>query len=323
MTIAATDIGYGYSKALSSRFAVFPSVIGPAVEVKYHNDLIGNGKARALEIDGERWFAGDTALLQSTFTISPRARQRDTDVVKILTLFALQAVGLGEGEVQLVTGLPVAWYDDREEQIEALTGQHKYSFNNTNCTSRISDVLVVPQPFGSFFRAIISADGQLTDREGLARRKVGVVDIGTHTSDYALSNALRYVEPKSGSIDVAMARVYELIQRGIEQENGRILSLQEAENVVRIGVYRDAGQEVDAQAIRAAALETVGRQILAKATELWGDGRDLDAILVTGGGGHAFHRRIQEQYAQARLVDGPQKANVEGFYRYGLRKFGG
>jgi plasmid segregation protein ParM len=318
------DVGYGYTKAKSQQqSATFPSVIGPAVEVKYHNDLIGNGRARSLTSEGEAWFAGENALLQSPFTISPRARERDVEIVRVLTLVALQALSIGNDTVNLVTGLPVAWYDDRQETIDELTGDHEYNFDNEDYVCKISQVLVVPQPFGSFFRTIIEPDGRLLDRQNLARRKVGIIDVGTHTTDYAVSNALRYVEHKSGSIDVAMARVYELIQRHIEESSGRVLELQEAEQVVRTGTYRDAGQEIEARAIRTSALTSVGRQILGKAAELWGDGRDLDAILVTGGGGRAFADRIQSEYRQAQLVNSPQMANATGFYRYGLRKFGG
>jgi hypothetical protein len=71
-------------------------------------------------------------------------------------------------------------------------------------------VLVVPQPFGSLFRALLSPTGVLADPDGLAGGRVAVLDIGMHTTDYALADALRYVERRSGSIPVAMARVYEL-----------------------------------------------------------------------------------------------------------------
>jgi hypothetical protein len=72
----------------------------------------------------------------------------------------------------------------------------------------------------------------------------------------------------------------------------------------------------------AGALAGVAQEILGEAVTLWGDGRDLLALLVTGGGGPALLERVRTIYPHARLVANPQTANAEGFYRYALRKFG-
>ena len=66
----------------------------------------------------------------------------------------------------------------------------------------------------------------------------------------------------------------------------------------------------------------MAQEILGEAVTLWGDGRDLLAVLVTGGGGPALLERIRTVYPHARLAPNPQTANAEGFYRYALRKFG-
>ena len=62
--------------------------------------------------------------------------------------------------------------------------------------------------------------------------------------------------------------------------------------------------------------------MIGKAVTLWGDGDDLSAVLVTGGGGSFFFDRVQSIYPYARELNDPQIANAQGFYRYGLRKFG-
>ena len=72
-SVIGLDIGYGYTKAVSNTgIATLPSVIGPAVTIKYHGDLAGNGRGLTLETDGKAWFVGQQARLQSPFTISPR-----------------------------------------------------------------------------------------------------------------------------------------------------------------------------------------------------------------------------------------------------------
>lgn len=321
--VIGLDIGYGYTKAVSGNgISTLPSVIGPAVTIKYHDDLAGNGRGLTLETDGKAWFVGQQARLQSPFTISPRARERDPEVVRLLALAALCQVNANGDTVRMVTGLPVEWYADRDKLIRSLTGFHAFATNGQRQTVNIASVLVVPQPFGSLFRALLSPAGVLTDPDGLSGGRVAVLDIGMHTTDYALADALRYVEPRSGSIPVAMARVYELVRRGVTERHGLTLSLQDAEDATRTGYVTVYGRREPVTDLVAGALEGVAQEVLGEAVTLWGDGRDLLAVLVTGGGGPALLERVRAIYPHARLAPNPQTANAEGFYRYALRKFG-
>jgi plasmid segregation protein ParM len=322
--VIGLDVGYGYTKGKGPGriLALIRSMIGPAVEIKYHNDLIGNGRGLEIELDSGRWFVGDMARLQSPSPTSPRARKRDIDVVRLLMLGAMHRLGVVEGTVRLVTGLPVEWFTDKDALAAGLRGPHTFTANGEACTVTVSDVVIVPQPFGSFFRSLLAPDGALTDVNGWAKHRVGILDIGMHTSDYALSDSLRYVEPRSGSIDKAMARVYELVREGIAQEYGRDASLQDVEDAVRSGALPHRDGELDIRDLVAGAREAIGRSVIGQAQTLWGDGDDLSAVLVTGGGGPFFFEEIREVYPHARLLDDPQRANAEGFYRYGLRKFG-
>jgi plasmid segregation protein ParM len=298
------------------------SVIGPAVEIKYHNDLIGNGRGLEIEVSGNDWFVGDMARLQSPSPTSPRARKRDIDVVRLLMLGAFHRLGVVEGTVKLVTGLPVEWFTDKDALAAGLRGPHTFTANGTPCTVTVSDVVIVPQPFGSFFRSLLAPDGALTDVNGWARGRVGILDVGMHTSDYALSDALRYVEPRSGSVDKAMARVYELVREAVAQNYDRDASLSDIEDAVRTGKLPHRDQHIGILDLVAGAREAVGRSVVGQAQTLWGDGDDLAAVLVTGGGGPFFYEEIKAVYPHAQLLDDPQRANAEGFYRYGLRKFG-
>jgi len=53
-----------------------------------------------------------------------------------------------------------------------------------------------------------------------------------------------------------------------------------------------------------------------------GEGNDLATILVTGGGAPSLFETIKGRFPHARLVNEPALANVIGFYRYGMRKWG-
>lgn len=322
-TIIGIDIGYGYTKAVSAgRSVTQPSLIGPAVTVKYHSDLISNGHGLRLDFPGQAWFLGELARLQSPFTISPRARERDPELLRVLLCGACYELGVLGGAVRIVTGLPVSWYADRAALVQAIAGRYAFAVNGQPVTLDLADVLVIPQPFGALFRVLLNPAGVLVDEERLARERVAVLDIGTHTTDYAFADQLRYIEPKSGSTPVAMARVYELVRRAIAEEHNLDLNLPEVEEAVRRGYVTLYGQRYPLGDLATSALDAVAQEILGEARTLWGDGRDLAAVLVTGGGGLTLLERIKAVYPHARLVPNPQAANAEGFYRYALRKFG-
>jgi len=78
--IIGLDIGYGYTKAVTSTAeVVFPSVVGQAERIRYESDLISeNGRGIHLFTpDGER-FVGELALLQSRIKWTPQDRGRVT-----------------------------------------------------------------------------------------------------------------------------------------------------------------------------------------------------------------------------------------------------
>ena len=322
--VIGLDVGYGYTKGQGKGRlpTTFPSVVGPAVDVKYHTDLIGNNEGLEIELEGNRWFIGDVARLQSPSPTSPRARKRDLEVVRLLTLGAFVNLGVTEGEVGLVTGLPVEWFKDKDKLATGLRGPHIFVANGRPCKVNVTEVVIVPQPLGSFFRALLGRNGALSDVNGWAKHRVGILDVGMHTSDYALSDALRYVEPRSGSIDKAMARVYELVREGLVRKYDRDANLSDVEKAVRSGKIPHRDREIDVRDLVTRAKEAVGQSVIGKAVTLWGDGDDLSAVLVTGGGGSFFFDRVQSVYPHARELNDPQVANAQGFYRYGLRKLG-
>jgi hypothetical protein len=193
------DIGYGHTKAANgSHCLTFPSLVGPAVAVKYRNGLIEEGVGLEIRVRQRAWFVGEQARLQSPFTLSPRTRERDPELLLLLTYATLYSLGILEGRVRLVTGLPVAWYSDRTVLTEALRGAHAVEINDSLTRVEIEEILVVPQPFGSLFRVLLSPTGAMTDEEQLRWERIAVIDVGMHTTDYAFIDNLRYVEPRSG-----------------------------------------------------------------------------------------------------------------------------
>jgi hypothetical protein len=86
-----------------------------------------------------------------------------------------------------------------------------------------------------------------------------------------------------------------------------------------VSVY---GQEQDISDLAQPALKAVSEEVLGKAMTLWGDGRDLRRVLVTGGGAYALGKYVKARYPHAVVTQQPALCNARGFWLYGLRKWG-
>lgn len=320
------DVGYGYTKAADGvREVMFPSVIGRAERIRYQSDLrgeVGQSNGLSLGVDGSEYFVGELALRQSRvqFTLLDRSRTT-SDQLKLLFLAALsELTGRGHEEVQVVTGLPVEYYQDRELLAGQLLGRHRVSRNGSEQAFSVQAVKVIPQPFGTLFWKILSDDGYIVD-ERLARARVGIVDVGVYTTDYVLVDWLTYIEKGSGSIPVAMSTAYGLLAREILDQYGLELTLHNIDACVRTRSVRVYGARQDIGPLVDSVLEGVAEEIVSKARTLWGEGRDLDAVMVTGGGAEALGRYFHQVYPHARVVPDPAMANVRGFFKYANRVF--
>jgi plasmid segregation protein ParM len=329
--IVGLDIGYGYTKAMGGdRQVVFPSVVGKAERIRYQNELqsalgVPGEVGIALNTEEGDRFVGELALLQSRvrWTLLDRSRVEDPSA-RLLFLAALcDWADQGVREFQVVTGLPVKWYADRDKLVGQLSGRHFVERENGHrAVHRISvrDVLVVPQPFGSLFDAILDDEGQIVD-EALARGRLGVIDIGTFTTDYVLVDGLRYVERGSGSIATGMSKAYELIGRSLLDSFELDLGMHQVDQAVRRGSINIFGEKREIDWIAEPVFDAIAAEILAQAGSLWGDGRDLDAVLVTGGGAIVLGERVREHYRHATILEDAAMANVKGFLKYGLRRW--
>jgi hypothetical protein len=323
MSIISTDIGNGYTKGYDGvQTILMPSVVGPAVEISYRTDLAEGRDGRDLRIDqgGRSWFVGDLAVRQSPGAITLTARERDGELLRLLLLGALSRLQVPYGAgVQVVSGLPVAWYrpGDRKALAGALLGVHECVINGTPRMWNVVKCEIIPQVLGTLCREVLSPLG--TPRAtNVSSQTIGLVDIGTLTTNLAvIAPGFEYVEPLAASVEAGMGAVYALVARHVASTYDLELSPQAAETAtlqrtMRVrGVYRELHQAVDG------ALAAVAGRILATMQALWGNAAGIDGIMVTGGGAHQLGERIAAVYSHAKVVEDPQAANAIGMYRYG------
>lgn len=316
--VAAVDPGYGYTKSITAAGAVcFPSIVGEAIKIAYDPGLHAQA-GMTVTLGDATWFVGQLAELQSPHPIRPQSRQRDLNLVRLLTLTAIAATGQRSGTLKrLVTGLPVAWLKDRADLVAALTGPAALTYNGAELEYTIQQVNVIPQPAGAFFAQVLTPGGVLRDTEKLAKRKAGVIDIGMHTTDLLKMDSFQYIEKASGSIALAASDFYKALAREINVRYGLEYDLAQAETAARDGEVILWGRATRLPAeMLAACRAPVVQAVREYAKELWPDAREYAAIFVAGGAAPLFVDALREVFPSARLVDEPQTANVRGFWNF-------
>lgn len=324
-TIASCDIGYGYTKATDGQqTTVFPSVVGDVVEVNFDNEVMSAGSGHTLTLDGQSRFYGDRAQKQSRNPMTLFARERVEQADLMRALFAGAMVELGiKGRVKLCTGLPIDWYGDKETLERDLMGPYDLAIDGEPWPLHVCQAVIVPQPFGSFFDVALDADGKLINA-GFVRSKVGILDVGTFTTDYALSEGLEYIAKGSGSTTAAMATVWRYVSDEIRRSWGIDYPLHKIDGFMRNGyTVMVEGHNLSILPMVEPALDALAQQVIAGARERWGKARDFARILLTGGGAEHIGDQVQAVYPHCQVLHSPHLGNLRGFQKYAIRKFGG
>ncbi|MCL6450360.1 MAG: ParM/StbA family protein [Acetobacteraceae bacterium] len=318
------DVGYGFVKATDGKGEhIFPSVVGVGQKLRYRSELSNHRRFLdnlMVSDDGRQFFVGDLAIRQSEIATRSLDQNRVQDRnVKILFL---TGVGLfAEDETQsfnVVTGLPTSYYASyREGWQQALRGRHEIVFHlpgeDRRRTLEIGRLTVVPQPFGTLYYRVLNERGEVADQD-LAEQRVGIIDVGFKTSDFAVADGMEFIERLSGSSGTGLSTAYSIISDRLAEELGLHKENFELDRVVEDGQIKIAGKVHDISWLKRETFERLAAKIITEVDSLW-DYRDLDLVLVTGGGGQALAEYLLAEYDNASLVENAQVANVRGFLR--------
>lgn len=328
MSIMAIDIGYGYTKALSLGGQPFitASQVGAEETIRYHSDIVSDNHAITVQV-GKRWyFVGEYAELQSASASQTLDVTRTGSTEQKALFYAAASELQLDPKIAVITGLPVADFDARNRGAlrHMLTGRHTVRRKRGAIRQfEVLGVYVIPQAMGSLFALILDKQGQLVDGD-LAEGRVGIIDVGTLTTNFILVDRLRYVETGSDSITTGMAEALTKVAKDLKREHGLdwSLKLRRVDQAVRERTVEVYGDPVNISAVVDRHLEAIADTVVSKARSLWGSGVDLKAVVLTGGGSVEFAPYIRRAYPHLRRAGGdPQFANVTGFLRSGIRRF--
>jgi hypothetical protein len=319
------DIGYGVTKAIADiQQVVFPSVWGYARPIKFKADEIAQRyPGDQISDDDGDWFIGDLALsqLRAGEQRNLRGRTADERAMGNVARVRLAKVAIGKMfpsllnrdtvHVRIATGLPVDHMRDAGELKEALIGQHLIHTDTGEFVANVTEVMVMPQPYGTIYKHILTPSGEVNACHTF--RRTGVCDVGTYTIDLALDDDGEYIDVLSGSIEAGVFTAQEVIADAYERDFRAKPGYRDVESILRSGCIRVRGeefnymQEVDQalEPLRAACLNIMGNR--------WQTGAGVDVIYLSGGGASLVYQVVKAAYPQAVLSENSQLANAQGY----------
>ena len=329
MEYLGVDVGFGYTKAYDGdRSVIFKSIIGDAAEIQFQSGFSEGGELENLHltIDDKEYYVGDMAEKQSNvreFTLDQNTLLENSAKVMALTALAL-FTSQGSREFSVVTGLPIRYFKQyRTRYVNMLEGQHKvithYHGESQEKTIDIRKVRVLPQPFGSVFKLLMNNHGRIVDKD-VARQKFGIIDIGFRTTDYSITDRLRYIERGSRTTDTGISKAFSLISRKILEQSGINVELFRLFEPVKKGRIRIRGKEFSLADLREEVMRQLSTAIVSDMERLWVDDWDVEFVLLTGGGSADLAPILEKLIeGQTRVISADtdmRLANVIGYLKY-------
>jgi len=325
---AGIDLGYNAVKAIGDgdRRSAFPSAVGTPDRARF--SLNGAGAGAIVLVAPTHVLIGEEAVTQSRFL----TRREDRKWIESEEWYSLFLAALTEltpatvADVSLVTGLPVAFYGDKNAVAARVLGEHRPQREGRRAqVLRVTQARVIPQPFGSLLAEVLDNRGQIAD-QALAKSAVGVIDCGGKTTNLLSVNRLAEIGKETASVNVGGWDLVRAVRGWLSQHYPGLDDLRDHQlaEAIQAGELRYYGEPVaDFAAVIAEIAGDLAGQVIAQASHLWNGGAVLDAVLVTGGGALLLGEAIRAHWKHARIVADPVHANARGYWKLARRQFGG
>jgi plasmid segregation protein ParM len=334
--ILGIDLGFGFTKATNGeRSLVVKSVIGEATDQQFGGPMpearLGDDHLH-IEMEDRGIFAGDLAERQSSLRSFTLDQDRFiTDSAKVLALAVASDLAASDEPINLVTGLPISSYRAKSDELtRLLRDRHAFTVidpegKRHRTVLEVSDVRVIPQPFGSMYDMVLDDAGKVGDRQ-LLQQKIGIVDIGFQTSDLTVSDRGTFLERASQSTETGVGRAFATIAGKIREKSGVTVELYRLYEAMEEGRIKIRGDSFDLSRLIEHVLTQLATDIASDANRLWADEWDMDAIVITGGGGAVLAPYLAPLLSGRVLpVETGRDArlnNVRGFLKFGVQTWG-
>jgi len=335
MEIVGIDVGFGFTKAYNGKNSViFKSLIGDATDIQFRSLLGDDSSASNLHItlDDKSYFLGSYAELQSNireFTLDQD--KLIEDFVKILAIAAAGICTDTASPLNVVSGLPVGYLKrDTKKFKKMIKGSHEITFHNRDGkdvtkTITIEKIHIIPQPIGSIFNLIFDDQGKIKNK-GLAKQKLGVVDIGFRTSDFSIFDHLQYIERGSSTMDTGISKCFSVIANKLRQESNINIELYRMFQFIESGMIKIRGKEYNISNLKKRVYTHAAAAIASDLNRLWENDWDIDTIILSGGGSVELSEYLSPNIDGNVIPLGKDVDarfnNVQGYCKFGRYKWG-
>lgn len=322
------DVGYGFVKVTDGRVGYsFPSVVGEG-----HNKPTFNVKSAELSViddlkigfEDDLYFVGKSAIRHSKFAHRDLSYTRAiSDDLEILFFSALSPFCSNPvNEFRVVTGLPVERMHLADDLAKRVKGEKMLSLfidgKLQEVKIDIDDVVVVPQPLGTYWSVYLNGLGQIAEPlEG----HTGIVDVGFRTTDLAAVEDSEYIPEKSKTVPVGLVTAYSDIANYLATTYGLEKESYDLDSIVIKRKINVAGETIDISGIINKAFEKLAINTLVIINSNWKT-TDFDSLILSGGGGQAISSYMLPQLSQATLTSEPITANCRGYLAWANRHWG-
>jgi hypothetical protein len=302
------DVGSGLTKGIfDNERWVIPSVVG--VDVSHEVFLAGRPDFEMIKYQSKLYFVGDTAIGNSTnrenTTSAGWAKNKGNLIIHLAAIARAYPNGY-VGNIQVVTGLPMAAYktgDHKAEKEKQLIGNHKFSTKNSDYDVNIDNksILVFPQALGLHL-SLQSRETRIDWSETIA----GYVDVGTFSIGFCQIEFKNLSSVKSHGVNCGMSHLAKALKPKLKEkfnfetneESHLLKSLRNGE----LNMFNHNGQRVSID------LHEEARDLAAitfkEAIDWFKSNWNYKAmhVFVSGGGGEYIFEQVKKVIPQAELM---------------------
>ncbi len=284
--IIGVDVGYTYTKtAIKEGTDIFRSTA--------REGSLDINKSITVEYQGKEYTIGE----KGSYSVDLNKTQDETFLLCLYTAIA-KAMQYNSDNINLVTGLPVAYYSKQKQILrDSLEGREIYTkLNGRHRVFKINHCLVFPQSAGLF-----------TLYPELFEKDLLIIDIGGMTVDVSYFEGLKLV--KYATYPMGMLKLYGEIIQMINSEHATNLELLDAEKVIQ-------GMEIDGLKVNIEDIIRKHTEDILRPIKLEFPYKTTQKHFI-GGGAATLKKYLPGPVREESIYD-----NARAFYRIGVEKYG-
>ncbi len=310
------DIGYFASKVVAKDRRIFiHSAVGSPDKARFSFSEDGAG---IILTSPAHVLVGEQAVRQSRFLDrrEDRAWIESEEYYHLILAALTETTAATLAELHIVTGLPIAFYNDKNSLRDILLSEHRATREDRRAqVFRVSAVRVIPQPFGALLAEALDDRGAIVNSE-LISGEVGIVDVGGKTTNLLSVSGASEVSKETASVALGAWDVVRAVRDWLSNHTKLEPRDHQIVDAIIARQIKQRGEPIDLEPVVNDVLASMSRQVISQATQLWNGGDALDAILVSGGGAHLLGDAIRGAFPHARTVQDPVFANALGYWRF-------